>query len=97
MVLTVASMAHCFYAWRVYKLTDSLLLPVPIVLVGCHFPYICQRLVIEQFQISMTTCAMAGYAGIHGAQIGATHFSEMDAEVSVSEDIKLDLSHYVYI
>ncbi|KAH7869205.1 uncharacterized protein C8R40DRAFT_1074267 [Lentinula edodes] len=29
----VASMAHCFYAWRVYKLTDSLLLPVPIVLV----------------------------------------------------------------
>ncbi|KAJ3874897.1 hypothetical protein F5051DRAFT_415566 [Lentinula edodes] len=60
----VASMAHCFYAWRVYKLTDSLLLPVPIVL------------------ISMTTCAMAGYAGIHGAQIGASHFSEMDAEVS---------------
>ncbi|KIK66538.1 hypothetical protein GYMLUDRAFT_239471 [Collybiopsis luxurians FD-317 M1] len=60
----VASMAHCFYAWRIYKLLDSLILPIIVVL------------------ISLTTCAMAGYAGIHGAKIGLIRFSEMDAEVS---------------
>ncbi|KAJ3720079.1 hypothetical protein FB446DRAFT_747268 [Lentinula raphanica] len=60
----VASMAHSFYAWRIYRLTKSKFLPVPVML------------------LSLTTCAMAGYSGIRGAQIGIARFSEMDPEVS---------------
>ncbi|KAJ3760671.1 hypothetical protein EV360DRAFT_80941 [Lentinula raphanica] len=60
----VASMAHSFYAWRIYRLTKSKFLPIPVML------------------LSLTTCAMAGYSGIRGAQIGIARFSEMDPEVS---------------
>ncbi|KAJ3974914.1 hypothetical protein EV361DRAFT_586677 [Lentinula raphanica] len=61
----VASMAHFFYAWRIYKLTSSMIIAICIIL------------------LSLTTCAMAGYSGIKGAQIGIARFSEMDPEVSV--------------
>ncbi|KAJ4474839.1 hypothetical protein J3R30DRAFT_616360 [Lentinula aciculospora] len=60
----VGSMAHFFYAWRIYRLTRSMVIPIPVIL------------------ISLTTCAMAGYSGIKGAEIGTARFSEMDPEVS---------------
>ncbi|KAJ3717169.1 hypothetical protein C8R42DRAFT_724797 [Lentinula raphanica] len=61
----VASMAHAFYAWRIYRLTNSKFLPIVVML------------------ISLTTCAMAGYCSIKGAQIGLTRFSEMKIEGAI--------------
>ncbi|KAJ3826798.1 hypothetical protein F5880DRAFT_1609904 [Lentinula raphanica] len=60
----VASLAHAFYAWRIYRLTSSKFIPILIM------------------SVSLITCAMSGYCGIHGAQISLTHFSEMNPEVS---------------
>ncbi|KAJ3777536.1 hypothetical protein FB446DRAFT_841600 [Lentinula raphanica] len=60
----VSSIAHAFYAWRIYRLMNSKLIPILVM------------------SISLTTCAMAGYTAIKGAEIGIAHFTEMNSEVS---------------